>query len=36
MSFARHLQSVNMIFLFLLKGVTHVLRFSYRNNKHVL
>ena len=36
MSFARHLQSVNMIFLFLLKGVTHALSFSYRKNKHVL
>ena len=36
MSFARHLQSVNMIFLFLLKSVTHALSFSYRKNKHVL
>ena len=36
MSFARHLQSVNIIFLFLLKSVTHALSFSYRKNKHVL
>ena len=36
MSFPLHLQSVNMIFLLLLKSITHTLSFSYRKNKHVL
>ena len=36
MSFARHLQSVDLIFLFPPNSVTHALSFSYRKNEHVL